>query len=52
MHVASIAFYYSLEVIVSRYSNVWFKELGGILIRGLSRAAKFLEDLFHNLWIL
>jgi hypothetical protein len=49
MHVASIAFHYSLEIIVSRYSNVWFKELSGILIRGPSRAAKFLEDLFYDL---
>ena len=49
MHVASIAFYYSLKVIASCYSNVWFKELGSILIRGLSGAAKFLEDLFYDL---
>jgi len=49
MHLVSIAFYYILEVIASRYSNIWFKELGSILIRGLSRAAKFLEDLFYNL---
>jgi hypothetical protein len=51
MHVASIAFHYSLKVAASRYSNIWFKELSGILIRGLSRAAKFLKDLFYNLWI-
>ena len=49
MHVASIAFYYGLEVVASRYSNVWFEELGGILIRGPSGAAKFLEDLFYDL---
>ena len=51
MHVASIAFHYGPEVAASRHSNVWFKELGGILIRGPSGAAKFLEDLFHDLWI-
>jgi hypothetical protein len=50
--MASIAFYYGLEVAVSRYSNIWFKELGNILIRGLSEVAKFLKDLFYNLWIL
>ena len=46
MYVASIGFYYSLEVVASRYSNVWFKEFGGISIKGLSGVAKFLEDLF------
>lgn len=51
MHVASIAFHYGPEVAASRHSNVWFKELGGMLIRGPSGAAKFLEDLFHDLWI-
>jgi hypothetical protein len=51
MHVASIAFHYGPEVAASRHSNVWFKELGGMLIRGPSGAAKFLEDLFRDLWI-
>ena len=51
MHVASIAFHYGPEVAASRHSNVWFEELGGMLIRGPSGAAKFLEDLFHDLWI-
>ena len=51
MHVASIAFHYGPKVAASRHSNVWFKELGGMLIRGPSGAAKFLEDLFHDLWI-
>ena len=49
MHVASISFYYGLKVTASYYSNVWFKELSSILIRGLNRAAKFLEELFYNL---
>lgn len=51
MHVASIGFHYGPEVAASRHSNVWFKELGGMSIRGPSGAAKFLEDLFHDLWI-
>ena len=49
--MASIAFHYNLEVVASRHSNVWFKELGSILIKGLSKVAKFLKDLFYDLWI-
>jgi hypothetical protein len=52
MYVASIAFYYSLKVAVSCYSNILFKELSSMLIRGLSGVAKFLKDLFYDLWIL
>jgi len=51
MHVASIGFYYGPEVAASRHSNVWFKEFGGMSIKGPSGAAKFLEDLFQDLWI-
>jgi len=47
--MAFIAFHYGPKVIINYYSNVWFKELSGMLIRGLSEAAKFLEDLFYDL---
>ena len=52
MHMAFISFYYSPEVAASCYSNIWFKELSGILIKGPNRATKFLKELFYNLWIL
>ncbi|KAF2463861.1 uncharacterized protein BDR25DRAFT_362273, partial [Lindgomyces ingoldianus] len=50
MHVASIAFHYGSEVAASRYSNVWFQELGGIRAKGPSGVAEFLEEMFRELW--
>ncbi|KAF2174792.1 hypothetical protein K469DRAFT_770346 [Zopfia rhizophila CBS 207.26] len=51
MHVASIAFHYGQEAAASRHSNVWFKELGGVRVRGPSGATKFLEEVFQDLWM-
>jgi hypothetical protein len=51
MHVASIAFHYGPEAAASRHSNVWFKELGGMKVRGPSGAARFLEEMFRDLWV-
>jgi hypothetical protein len=51
MHVASIRFHYGPEVAASRHSNVWFQELGGLGVGGPSSAAKFLEEVFRDLWV-
>ena len=51
MHVASIGFHYGPEAAASRHSNVWFQELGGLGVGGPSSAAKFLEELFRDLWV-
>ena len=50
--MASIGFHYSLEVAASRHNNIWFKELGSMSIKRPNGAAKFLEELFYDLWIL
>ena len=42
MHIASIAYYYGLEVAATCYSEVWFNELGGLGVQGLMSAATFL----------
>ena len=51
MHVASIAFHYGPEAAASRHSNAWFRELGGMKVNGPSGAAKFLEEVFQDLWM-
>lgn len=50
MHIASLAFHYGPEVAASRHSEVWFSELGGLRVQGPSSAAKFLEEVFEDLW--
>ena len=50
MHIASIAFYYGPEVAASCHSEMWFTELGGLRVQGPSSAAKFLQELFEELW--
>jgi hypothetical protein len=50
MHIASIAFHYGPEVAATHYSEVWFKELGGLGVQGPSSAARFLEDVLQELW--
>lgn len=50
MHIASLAFHYGPEVAASRHSEVWFSELGGLRVQGPSSAAKFLEEIFEELW--
>jgi hypothetical protein len=49
-HIASIAFYYGLEVTASRYREGWFNEFGGLGVQGLTSAAKFLEEVLQELW--
>jgi hypothetical protein len=51
MHVASLAFHYGPEIAASRHSLVWFRDLGGKSISGPASAARFLEDMFRDLWI-
>lgn len=51
MHIASLSYYYGPEVAVGRHSQLWFRELGGKSIRGPSSAARFLEEVFRDLWI-
>jgi hypothetical protein len=51
MHVASISFHYGPEAAASRHSNVWFQEMGGLGVGGLSSAAKFLKEMFQDLWV-
>lgn len=50
MHIASIAFHYGPEVAASRYSEVWFNELGGLGVQGPTSAAKFLQEVLQELW--
>jgi hypothetical protein len=50
MHIASIAFHYGPEVAASCHSEVWFNELGGLGVQGLTSAAKFLEEVLQELW--
>jgi L-2-hydroxyglutarate oxidase LhgO len=50
LHIASIAFYYRLEVAASCYSEVWFNELRGLRVQGLTSAAKFLKEVLQELW--
>ncbi|KAJ9651742.1 hypothetical protein H2201_009261, partial [Coniosporium apollinis] len=51
MHVAALAFHYGPEVAASRHSHVWFRELGGMSIGGPFGAARYLEELFRDMWI-
>lgn len=50
MHIASLAFHYGPEVAASCLSEVWFGELGGLRVQGPSSAARFLEEVFKELW--
>ena len=49
MHIASIIFYYRLEVAPSCHSKLWFSELGRSRVRGPSSAATFLEEVLQEL---
>lgn len=51
MHVASLGYHYGHGVAASRHSQLWFGELGGRSIQGLATAARFLEEVFRELWI-
>ena len=51
MHTASLGFHYGPEIAASRHSLVWFRDLGGKSITGPAGAARFLEELFRDLWI-
>jgi hypothetical protein len=51
MHVASLGFHYGQEVAASRHSLAWFRDLGAKSISGPAGATRFLEELFHDLWI-
>lgn len=51
MHVASLAYHYGPTVAASRHSQLWFAELGGRDIDGLSGLTPFLEDVFRTLWV-
>ena len=51
MHVAALHFHYGAEVAASRHSLVWFRDLGGKAITGPISAARFLEEVFRDLWI-
>ena len=50
MHIASIAYHYGLEVAATRYSEVWFNELGGLGVQGPTSAATFLREVLQELW--
>lgn len=51
MHVASLAFHYGPAVAANRHSQLWFSELGGQSIQGISGASRFLEKVLAELWI-
>jgi len=51
MHIASLAFHYGAAVAASRQSQLWFGEIGSRGIRHLSSAARFLEEVFRELWV-
>lgn len=51
MHVAALAYHYGPVVAANRHSQLWFAELGGQSIRGISDAGRFLEKVFGELWI-
>ena len=51
MHVAALAYHYGPVVAANRHSQLWFAELGGQSIRGISSAGRFLEKVFRELWI-
>jgi hypothetical protein len=50
MHIASIAYHYGPEVAATRYSEVWFNELGGLGVQGPTSAATFLREVLQELW--
>ena len=49
MHIALIAYYYGLEVAATRYSEVWFNELGRLGVQGPTSAATFLREVLQKL---
>lgn len=51
MHVAALHFHYGAEVAASQHSLLWFRDLGGRSITGPLSAARFLADVFRDLWI-
>ncbi|KAH7117511.1 hypothetical protein EDB81DRAFT_818681 [Dactylonectria macrodidyma] len=50
LHVAALAYHYGSVVAANRHSHLWFSELGGQSIRGISSAGRFLEKAFRDLW--
>lgn len=50
MHVASLAYHYGPQVAANRQSQLWFAELGGRAMRGLSGTSQFVEEIFRELW--
>jgi hypothetical protein len=51
MHVAALHFHYGAEVAASQHSLLWFRDLGGKSITGPLSAARFLADVFRDLWV-
>ena len=51
MHVAALAYHYGQSVADNRHSKLWFAELGGRSIQGISSAGRFLEEVLRDLWI-
>lgn len=49
LHVLSLSFHYIPDVRASRYSLVWFRDLGAKSIGGPGGAGRFLEKLFRDL---
>ena len=50
MHIPCIRFYYRTAIAARRESEVWFNELGGLLVPGLFRATTFFKEVFKELW--
>lgn len=51
MHVAALPYHYGQSVADNRHSKLWFAELGGRSIQGISSAGRFLEEVLRDLWI-
>ncbi len=50
MHIASIAFHYGPEMAAGCATETWFTELGGLQVQGPASAARFLEEVFRDIW--
>ncbi|KAH8803594.1 hypothetical protein F5884DRAFT_861913 [Xylogone sp. PMI_703] len=51
MHIKSLKFHYGAETATNRHNLVWFRDFGGKSTSGPSRAARFLNELFCEVWI-